>query len=298
MLASVLCSCMVSSVLCATDGWQSNVQVGQGYRRDSLKFNFSGRHHKPNIISELKFKDIDVYLTTLKASLTNGEIIGVLEGAYGDVLHGKVRDSDYLRNNRRGEFSRSHSKVPGKYTIDATAKLGRRFSIGSITCTPSIGYGAFWQHLRIKDGHQVIPRSHHARKGSPIHHLNSSYKTVWSAPFVDLQCSVPLCSTLSLDLGYSFFYPLKYTGKGNWNLRHLHFKQTNKIGKSWGERANINVRWAFAHRFELGAGISCGHFVAKDGKITFKQLGYKGKQPGHRAKRTFTDYVLTLSYAF
>ncbi len=284
--------------LCASSEWKSKVEIGQGYRRDRLKFNFSGYHHVPNIISELKFTKMDVYLTTLNASLSNGTYIGSLNLAYGDICHGRFRDSDYFKNNKRGEFSRSIGKVPGRYTVDASAKIGRHFSGAGLTFTPSLGYGVFWQHLRMRDGRQVIPKSSHLRKISPIHHLNSRYKTVWSAPFVDLRFAIPVHPRLSLELGYMFFYPVKYTGKGNWNLRHLRFTQKNRVWQSYGERADVALRWTFADRFELGLGAALARFVARKGTVSFRQMGNKGRQPANRAKRTYPEYVLTLSYSF
>lgn len=288
---------IVSSILSfhlgANDTFQSKLELGQGYRHDKLKFTISGRHHKPNILSELDYKNQQIYLTTLKGTLSNGTYIGVVDLAYGDILHGKVRDSDYSRNNKHGEFSRSILKIHGDYTVDASAKIGRIFPLFSgISLTPSIGYGAFWQHLHVKQGRQVIPVHAH------ISHLNSSYKTVWSAPFVDLLCTAPLAKTVFLDLEYMFFYPIKYTGKGHWNLRHLHFKQTNKEERSYGQKGDIHLRWACTNRLELGLGFGLAHFTAKDGTVKFNQHGFHSHQPSRRAVRTFTDYLVTLSYAF
>ena len=286
-------SSALSFHLCAADALQSKVELGQGYRHDSLRFNFGGIHNKPNILSELDFKNMQVYLTTLKSSLSNGTYIGVIDLAYGDIIHGKVRDSDYFKNNRHGEFSRSYLKVRGNYTVDASAKIGRIIPMFSgITCTPSIGYGAFWQHIRFKDGHQTIPR--HFK----IHNVNSTVKTLWSAPFADLRFSVPLSARLTLGLGYTFFYPVQYTGKGHWNLRHMHFTQKNKAGKSYANKGDVSLRWAFAERFELGLGASIAQFCAKGGKIHLKLPNFKSHQPAHRAKRTCADYVLSLSYSF
>jgi hypothetical protein len=290
---AVLFSFVVSFHLSASDELQSSVELGQGYRHDSLKFKIAGPHHKPNVISELDYKNLQVYLTTLKATVSNGTYIGVVDVAYGNIIHGKCRDSDYSRNNKRGEYSRSISKISGDYTVDASAKIGRIFPMFSgVTFTPSIGYGAFWQNLHVKDGNQKIPDHHH------ISHLNSTYKTRWSAPFVDARFSAPLTTSLALDLGYTFFYPIQYTGKGHWNLRHLHFTQKNKAWKSFGQKGDVKLRWACTERLELGFGIGIAQFTAKDGKINFRQYNAKARQPAVRAQRTFVDYLLSLSYSF
>jgi hypothetical protein len=293
---AVLLPSLLAFHLCATDDVESKVELGQGYRHDHLKFSIAGRHHKPNIISELDFKNLQVYLTSLKGTVTNGAYIGIVDLAYGDIIHGKVIDSDYFRNNRQSEFSRSRSKVTGDYTFDASAKIGRIFPMFSgITFTPSIGYGSFWQHLHMKHGHQERPRNH----THSIHHLNSTYKALWSAPFLDAQFSAPLTSALTADLGYAFFYPVHYRATGHWNLRHLRFVQKGHMSKSYGQRGNIGIRYACTDRLELGFGISVAQLIAKDGKIHFRgRDNAKGTQPSHRAKRLYEDYVLTLSYAF
>jgi hypothetical protein len=301
-----LVSSILSFHLCASDDVQSKLELGQGYRHDSLKFDMAGPHHKPNIISELDYKNLQVYLTTLKGTISNGTYIGVVDLAYGDILNGKVRDSDYFHNNKQGEFSRSISKIHGDYTVDASAKIGRIFPLFSgMTFTPSVGYGAFWQNLHMTHARQVIPHHHHF-------HLNSTYKTLWSAPFVDFRFSIPLRKALSLDLGYTFFYPVNYKGKGHWNLRHLHFTQKNKTWDSYGQKGDIHLRWACTDRLELGFGVGVSHFMAKNGRVTSHQHSYTKKhgknvflfmggnerQPAKRAERTCADYVLSISYAF
>lgn len=285
--------CMIPLSLSASEEVKAKVELGQGFRQDHLKWSVEGPHHKPNILSELDYKDMHVYLTTLKASLTNGTYIGMLELAYGDILSGKERDSDYNRDNRHREFSRSVAKVSGDYTVDSAVRIGRLFPLSSgIIFTPSIGYGAFWQHLHVKDGKQIIP--YH---GS-IHHLNSTFKTRWSAPFIDLRMAIPLRPSLTLDAGYRFFYPVQYTGKGFWNLRSLHFTQKNDVSKSFGQKADIAFRWACTDHLELGLGCGLASFIAKDGTVKSNERSFKSHTPLHRASRTCIDYLASLSYAF
>ena len=297
---SVLLSCVAAFHTLASDELHSSVQLGQGYRHDRLKYSFAGTHRHPNIISELDFKNLRVYLTTLKASLSNDTYIGVVEAAYGAIIHGNARESDYFKENRHGVFSRSISNVHGDHTIDCSAKIGRIFPIFSeVTFTPSIGYGAFWQRLRIHHVHHTIPRGHIGEQQErDLRRLVSTYSTFWGAPFVEARLSAPLKSDLTLDLGYTFFYPIRYIGKGNWNLRRLHFTHKNQIEKSYGQKGDISLRWAYTKRLEYGLTVGIARFTARDGHVTFKQSGVAGHLPAHRATRTFVDYLVTLSYAF
>ena len=292
----------ISSSLCASDEVTSKIEVGQGFRNDSLKWSFSGPHSKPDIISELDYKHLHTYLSTLKASLSNETYIGEIDLAYGKICNGTNQDSDYMKNHRKGEFSRSLSHVSGDYSVDALAKVGRIFQLPqNITLTSCLGYGSFWQNLRTKHGRQIIPHHNVPHKVIKLlkYRLNDTYKARWSAPFVDCLLSIPLTNTLTADLGYTFFYPVHFKGQGHWKLRHMHFTQTNDSSKSFGQKGTAGLRWALSDRLELGALCSMSQFEAKGGHVRGKQRYFKKwRQPAHKMSRLCADYALTLSYAF
>lgn len=292
----------ISSSLCASDEITSKIEVGQGFRNDNLKWSVSGRHGKPDIISELDYKHLHTYLSSLKASLSNGTYIGEIDLAYGDICSGTCRDSDYKKSHRKCEFSRSLAHVSGDYSVDALAKVGRIFQLPqNMTLTSCLGYGSFWQNLRAKHGRQIIPHHHVPHKviSDLKHRLNETYKARWSAPFVDCLLSIPMTNTLTADLGYTFFYPVHFKGQGHWNLRHMHFTQTNDSSKSFGQKGTAGLRWALSDRLELGALCSLSQFKAKGGHTKAKIRHYvHGRQPAHEMSRLCADYALTVSYAF
>lgn len=280
----------------ASDEFKSKIEVGQGFRNDSLKWSFSGPHGKPDVISELDYKHLRTYLSTLKASLSNETYIGEIDLAYGEICSGTVQDSDYYKSRRKAEFSRSRSRVPGDYSIDASAKVGRIFQLPqNMTLTTSLGYGSFWQKVRMKHGRQIIPHYFH---NAHIKHLNCTYKARWSAPFADCLLSIPLTKTLTADLGYTFFYPVHFKGQGHWNLRHMNQTLTNDSSKSFGQKGAAGLRWALSDNLELGALCSLSQFSAKGGHEKAKEPHTRWKQPGHKMSRLCADYALTLSYAF
>jgi hypothetical protein len=286
----------LSSSLCAADEVTSKVEIGQGFRNDSLKWSTSGHHKKPDVLSELDYKNLHTYLTTLKARLSNGTYLGEIEAAYGEICSGTSRDSDYFKSHKIGEFSRCKARVPGDYSIDALAKVGRIFHLSSgMTFTSRLGYGTFWQKVRVKDGKQVIP---HQFRGKKLKHLNSTYKARWSAPFVECLLSIPLTNAVTADLGYTFFYPVQFKGEGHWNLRHRHMTLTNAASKSFGQKGTAGLRWALSDRLELGALCSLSQFQAKGGHEKARQPHFHSRVPGHKMSRLCTDYMLTLSYAF
>lgn len=281
--------------LCAAEDADVKMEIGQGYRNDSLRWSIGDKY----IPSELDYKNIKVRLTTLRTTLSKGPYIGVIEAAYGNIFGGRNRDSDYDSRNRRDEWSRSRATITGDFSIDASAKIGRIFPLPSgSSFTSSIGYGAFWQHLRVKHGYITIYNYQHFHKNQlPLNHLNDTYKARWTAPFLDFQFSFPILSRLSLDLGYSVYCPVHYSGTGHWKLRHMHFTQNNRPFKSYGQKANLGLRWACTDKVEIGISSSIAQFDAKKGTDKWTENRSSGHGPFHRAERKFVDAVLTLSYA-
>ncbi|MFO7971395.1 MAG: hypothetical protein R6U40_06570 [Desulfobacterales bacterium] len=298
VLMAFLATCPVSGY---AHDVQNKVELGQGYRRDHLKWSISAPHKRPNIRSELDWKDIDIYLTTLKMSMSNKEYIAAIDLAYGDILNGRVRDSDYY-DNRMAEYSRSYHKIGGDYTFDAMARIGRIFEIADkLTITPSLGYAAFWQRLRMnKGGHGELQS-----KGLLYKKLNSTYKARWHAPFVHLGFSTSLTPRTFLDAGYALFYPVRYRAKWHWNLRNMRNTDKSNGWKNIGHRANIGLRFACTERLELGFVWVLSHFKTDGGTTVYRNRNKKFKDdrrmkkiPFRKSERTFADYVLTLSYSF
>jgi len=249
----------------------------------------------------LDWKDIDVYLTTLKTSMSNQEYIAALDLAYGNILNGRVRDSDYALSHRRGEFARAYARNSGDYTFDAMARIGRIFEFADkATITPSLGYGAFWQNLRVKNGHGKI-----GYKGDNLKKLNSTYQARWYAPFVHLGFSSPLTQSTIFDVGYALFYPVRYRAHLHWNLRNKRNTDQSNEWKNIGHRANLGLRFACTDRLELGLGCALSRFETHGGTSSFRNRNKKNKRdrgsgriPFRKSERTFADYLLTLSYSF
>ncbi len=112
--------------LCANQA-KINLELSQGLRYEHVNFSISGIHGKPNILSELKFRHIEIYTTRLSSSVTKGGyyIKGMV--CYGNIFNGKAVDDDYLLNNRKGQYSHSMHKISGDYTADFVLNLGKHF---------------------------------------------------------------------------------------------------------------------------------------------------------------------------
>lgn len=284
----------------------TTIEVGQGFRYDKLKTSVRGYHKHPNILSQLDAKHMSTYLTTLKGTVSNGTYIGSVDLAYGDILNGSMSKAFYREDNRRGESHRFTSKVNGNYSWDVSAKVGRIFSVwNDATFTPSLGYGAFFQHL---DFRKIYVSAHERMDGyetdinhKRIHHLRVVDNTRWLAPFVNLMYTQPITRSLKMDLGYSFFYPVHFVGKDHAHVhaKPIHFRTTEraktKDARSIGQREEIQFRWACVDRLELGLGFAASEFVARDGRLHHSR---GGSLPFRRATRITTDYLLSLAYSF
>jgi len=288
-------------LLAQEDLVQTSVQVGQGYRRDWFKFNISGCKGGPDILSELTWKNMDVHLSTLRANVTKGDYVAAAEVAYGNIVDGKMRDSDYASSRRIREFSRSYSKISGDYTLDALAKIGRKIAFeNGYSLTPSLGYGAFWLNMRTRHGKRLVSKGRDLKQ-KHFHGLNTTYKARWMAPFVNLLFTVPLRSNWDLSLGYSFFFPVRYRAKARWNLRDFDFEDVSNKMNNLGQKLEATLSWACTERVGVHFTGAFSDWITRGGRVTHaveKGNRYPEGQRFRKSHRQSLDTQLSLSYDF
>jgi hypothetical protein len=207
------------------DHWELTVQMSSGLRLDQLNWRIAGNIQgmNPNILSELKWEELQIYQVGTKAHVTWNRMIR-LEGGmdYGWIYRGRNQDSDYLGNNRTLEFSRSNNAADGDDVFDISAGLGyqlgwhpkgewRGFLGDELQIALLGGYSYHEQNLRITNGFQTIPAT------GPFAGLNSSYLAEWRGPWVGIE----FLSEHSRFRGFSRFeyHMVEYDAEGNWNLR-------------------------------------------------------------------------------
>lgn len=274
-----------------------DLELSQGYRQERLDFSISGPHKKPDVLSELIFKDIDVYVTRLGAAVSKDHYFLKGTCSYGKVFHGKAVDNDYLFNHRKGLFSHSHHEIPGDYTVDGALRLGRHFELASgFVASPRIGYSAYLQKLRFRHGKAKLLHPVYGKMLSfRVHDLNSTYRSNWYGPELGFDLKKALTNAITLFGGYTVIYPLKYDAKGHWNLRekHLrHFDLNNKSSKSFGNIANAGIQWVLNRSWSLKVEYEFMKFYAKDGHMRKGHLHV----PMHKAHLTSNEFRLTLAW--
>lgn len=193
-------------------------EVGAGYRQDYLNWNIDGGASGPNILSELKWKDLQMinYYGQLRLTLPIISFIRVT-GNYGTVFSGKNTDWDYHGDNRTDPFGYAVSNAGKGEAFEISGAWGRAFSglIPGTTIIPLVGYSLQEQHLRFYDGLQVF---YYDTENSLMPDLASNYRAKWYTPFVGLDLIITPSDRFELYTTAEW-HTGTYRGTGFWNLR-------------------------------------------------------------------------------
>lgn len=202
---------------------EASFEVSTGYRTDELQWSIAG-NGSPNILSELTWRDLRIAELTLSGRFTDptGEHLRVMAG-YGNIYSGKNQDSDYSGNDRTFEWSRSENRSDGDNVLDLSVAGGHRIELrGAFTVTPLLGYSYHEQNLRMTDGNQTVSEPAFAPSApqpvGPFPGLNSTYKARWKGPWLGLEATKALSSSVSAALELQYHWA-EYYGVADWNLR-------------------------------------------------------------------------------
>lgn len=240
---------------------ESSYFLGYTYRTDALNWNIAGSSRGPNILSELEWSDIRSNQISFKilSTLKNGLYFRG-EANYGCIFHGKNRDSDFYKNDRRGEFSRSFSDAGRGDVWDLSAGFGYRFSWCKerFSLVPLAGVSWYEQHLHMFNGVQHIPDT------GPFTGLHSTYKAVWDGPWIgaDLLGKVNTRYSLFATLEYHFAH---YRGRGHWNLREEFLSDLQHKANARGWRALGGVSYLLSDNLSLACSVAYSDWWAKNG---------------------------------
>lgn len=282
----------------------SYLDVTAGYRTGKLQWNIASDiagTATPNILSELTWEDLDIYQVTLATTLRPlGDWYVYASATYGSMEDGENQDSDYVGDNRSGEFSRSNNSVNGDEVWDMSAAVGYTLHLHDAASgewahiTPMIGYSRHEQNMRITDGFQTIP---------PIGSfagLNATYQAEWDGPWVgvDLVAEGPRKTEVLARLEY---HRVDYYGEGNWNLRDdlAHPKSFEHTADGDGLYGQLGIRYPFRKQGYLLATVD-GHAWETDAGTdrTFPDVGAAVETRLNEASWESWSVNLGISYAF
>lgn len=264
---------------------QGSVGVTAGYRQDELDWNIGGYVEDPyggldyvNVLSELAWRDLEVWQLGMTGSVEvrrspESRISPFVKAAiaYGWIVDGRNRDSDYLGDNRTLEFSRSDNNADDGNVIDLSVGIGGKFHImedrGSIT--PLLGFSWYAQDLVMRDGTQTVSAHPGVPPLGPFSGLDSSYDTQWYGPWIGLDATATLTQAWSLTAGVEL-HQAYYRAEADWNLRSdlAHPKSFEHKADGYGVIVRVGGRYAVTPRLSLTLDADWRSFTATDGTDT------------------------------
>lgn len=268
-------------------GIEAKVSATAGYRQDSLDWNIASDlsgMSEPNILSELTWDGLQIFEYKARAEVVLlDRFVFDAKAGWGQIWSGENQDSDYLNNNRTGEFSRSNNKtkdgevwdysIAGGYRFQDLQHIDYIFIADELDLTLLAGYSRHAQYLVITDLDQTIPDT------GPYPGLNSRYRARWDGPWVGFQVDGKKGERLA---GYGRFeyHFIDYVGDATWNLRDdfqqpqsfSHWSDNDNYGLIFdlGGQFRVNPTWSLALNlaytyFHVGAGLDRTYF--SDGDI-------------------------------
>lgn len=199
-----------------------------GYRHDTLKYNIAGPTGTPNILSELQWNNVQSAVISGGSDITfakNWQAEGKI--SYGKIAAGQNQDSDYILNNRQGEFSRSNNAADDGMSVNLSADLGYHLTLGLNNrapywrFTPKAGYAFHTQQFNNTQGVQTISDPTVFPDAPPLGNfsgLDSTYEGAWFGPWGGLTTQLAFTERFSLQAAMEYHW-VDYQGTGHWNLR-------------------------------------------------------------------------------
>lgn len=236
---------------------QKGISLDAGFRRDSLDWNIADYDNSPNVLSELTWRDLNIF--QVKGEMAGANVEHIYFRAtfdYGWVLSGENQDSDYDGDNRTLEFSRSINGVDGSSVWDLSLGFGQEFSFGNKgqhRFIPQAGLSYNSQNLRMSNGHQVIPGP------GPIPGLRSSYDATWAGLWLGADTLLDLRESGNLRLRLEYHWKAWYSANANWNLRDEFAHPVSFEHEAVGEGLLLGLAWRGApirKRWVLGADLT------------------------------------------
>lgn len=245
--------------------YDANIDIGAGYRQDSLNWNISGLHKKPDVLSELEWKSLRMVQISGLGKVVVCDWMVRAQGDYARIFHGRTRDSDYDKSGRRDETFRFLCNSGRGEAFDLSLGAGYQLSLfcDVFTLTPVLGYSWHEQHLRMFEGDVLIFNRIHERGTLPD--LHSNYRTRWRGPWigVDGAFHVPCMLDVYGSLEYHFAH---YHATGHWNMRSDFYDDFHHLANGHGILAIFGIDYPFFECVKLGAHVTYIDMRAKHGK--------------------------------
>jgi hypothetical protein len=262
-----------------------DLSLNAGIRFDQLLWNTGGANHTPDILSELEWSNVPSQQISLNArGLIRKHIYLHSHFDYAWINSGEVRDSDYSRDDRHGEWSRSISQTKGDHVWDGLLGGGYAFELkkGEWLIAPLIGVSIHKQNFRITDGRQVISKTPPTDFNTPpdigslSSDLNSMYRTQWTSSWIgyDLRYQMipdPYQNPWMVFRFSMFYHPwADYHGKAEWNLRNDLDHPISFEHNADATGLSVQFEWSLRlpRNFHFNFNVNYENWNAEAGKVT------------------------------
>ena len=288
------------------------IGLDTGYRTSQMKFNIADPTGNPNVLSELQWKSVSGYEFEPKVEYTQktGRAKGLhLEASVNKSIttSGNNQDSDYLGNNRTGEFSRSNNSSDAGHAEGFSGAIGYAFDFDSdkrktvARFTTLVGYAMQSQKFVSRDGNQTISAYGNTLPIGAFSGLMSSYTMDWNAPFVGAEFTSNFTNTQHIKLLGDYYFSGSYNGTGHWNLRS-DLAQPDSFKHSAngnGFMLGAEYGWQFRPRWELDLSAGFSDFKTKSGTDTVNGAsGVSSITRLNQAEWQSQSYMAGLKYVF
>ncbi len=276
--------------------------LGVGYRRDSLKWSIPGPGGVPDVLSELKWKDLESFCVS--GHLTWEACWGLYFKASGDwasVQSGHVTDSDFASSGRRDRFAFSRSDADCSDLYDLSAGIGYRFLFGD-DCwmlAPLVGYSLNEQRLNMEGGELELFLPNPRIEG-PLDCLHSKYVARWTGPWAGVDIGYDWgCGIVTASFEY---HHVHYRGSGHWNLRTDFLDDFIQKANGHGFVGSIGFHGRYQEYWYYGLTFNVQHFKTGSGSDSVT-LGIDGAEVDFRgnfnsAHWTSFSVIGSLEYKF
>lgn len=272
----VLMSAGVCNVVMAEAGVSTALELG--YRVDNLSWNIASDttgQTTPNVLSELSWSNLVIPQARFKFEGHGDNEVHLFGSvAYGRMRSGDNQDSDYILDNRQGEFSRSNNRAGGN-VADGSLGVGVTLLKSSddgriMSLMPIAGYSLHRQNLTMTDGNQTIDMLNDPPNLGTIPGLDSSYDARWQGGWLGfrlMEDDVPRGLRVGFDIAY---HKIQYRAEANWNLRtsFAHPKSFDHHAEGNGWTASLNAAARLTSNLDWLIGLDYGAWIASNGVDT------------------------------
>jgi len=253
-----------------------HLDTRSGYRKGNLNWSIAAPNNSPNILSELRYEDLEIYEAGVNAKAVINKFYSRASINFGRIANGTGLDSDYKENDRSVLYSQSESNV-GDGTNDLCFGLGYQVDFFSkkLLIAPLAGLSYHSQKVSQKGGIQTIfADGDRPAQGRLLSGLNSIYEAKWRTMFVGVDLDFEIIDNLFLSSSVEY-HKASYEATANWNLRSDFAHPVSFIHEANGQGtiASISVNRIFAKRWLIGLMVGWQDWSTEPGTDTLFWAG-------------------------